>query len=269
MERLRIEPNLTVPLIAQIWGSDPDKYRQSAKEIAEMGFAGIDINMGCPEKGAVKRGEGGGMIGLYEKAAAAIAATKEGAGSAGQQIPVSVKTRIGKGQIITEEWAEFLLKQDIAALTIHGRTVREMSKVPAHWDEIKKVVELRDRMGLSTPIIGNGDVADRAHGLELAKQSGVDGIMIGRGVFHDLFAFSDSPTTHSPAEMIQILLRHVDLYESMNSKKSFQTLKRFFKIYISNWPGAAELRAKLMETNTPEEVREVIAAHTTTTALSS
>jgi tRNA-dihydrouridine synthase len=211
--------------------------------------------MGCPEKGVVKRKEGGGLIGQYDKAAAIIAATKEGAGD----VPVSVKTRIGINQIMTEGWAEFLLKQGIAVLAIHGRTVKEMSKVPAHWDEIKKVVELRDRMGVDTLIVGNGDVEDHAHGLEMVQQTGVDGVMIGRGVFHNIFTFSDSPTDHSPTEMIKILLEHVDLYEQMDSQKSFQTLKRFFKIYISNWPGAAELRTKLMETSTPAEVRAILA----------
>jgi len=254
MERLRIEPHLDRPLVAQIWGSAPDKYYATAQDIATMGFAGIDINLGCPEKGIVARGCCGGLIGHNDRVADIIAATKAGA----PNLPVSVKTRLGLREIITEDWAGFLLTQDLAALTIHGRTVKEMSKVPAHWDEIAKVVHLRDQLAPGTPIIGNGDVQNYAHGLELVAQSGVDGIMIGRGIFHDLFTFDQHPREHSPEEMRQILLSHVALYEQWGSTKPFQILKKFFKIYISGWPGAAELRARLMETKSPDEVREVL-----------
>lgn len=179
MERLRIEPSLARPLVVQIWGNDPEKYYQTALDVAGMGFSGIDINMGCPEKGIVARGCCGGMIGNYAKAAEVIAATKAGA----PNLPVSVKTRLGLSSIITEDWAGFLLTQNLAALTIHARTVREMSKVPARWEEIAKVTALRDQIAPDTVIIGNGDVRDRAHGEQLAAETGVDGIMIGRGIF--------------------------------------------------------------------------------------
>ena len=255
MQRLVIEPNLSRPLVAQIWGANPDNYYTSAKEIAAMGFAGIDINFGCPERSIVARGCCGGMIGRYDEAAAIIAATKRGAGD----VPVSVKTRIGLSEVITEEWASFLLEQDIAALIIHGRTVREMSRVPAQWDEIAKVVALRNKLAPGTLIIGNGDVADRAEGLRRVAETGVDGIMIGRGIFHDIFAFSDSPSHASPAARLEILLDHVRLYEESGSSKPFQILKKFFKIYVSGWRGASDLRVQLMDTTTPEQVRSIIA----------
>jgi tRNA-dihydrouridine synthase len=256
MERLRIEPDLKRPLVAQIWGNDPEKYLKSAQDVAQMGFAGIDINLGCPEKGIVARICCGGLIGHNDRVADIIAATKAGA----PNLPVSVKTRLGINQIITEEWAGFLLTQDLAALTIHGRTVREMSKVPAHWDEIAKVVQLRDAAGADTIIIGNGDITDRADGLRLASETGVDGLMIGRGIFHNLFTFESKLTERTPEERLAILSRHVDLYEEWGSTKSYQTLKKFFKIYVSGWPGAAELRARLMDTHTPAETRAVLAA---------
>ena len=255
MERLRIEPNLSRPLVAQIWGSNPNHYRTSAREIAAMGFAGIDINFGCPERGIVARGCCGGMIGRYPEAKAIIEATKEGAGS----VPVSVKTRIGLNSIITEEWAGFLLRQDLAALTIHGRTVREMSRVPARWDEIAKVVTLRNELSPGTLIIGNGDIKDRAMGLEYAATSGVDGIMIGRGIFHDIFAFGDGHQEATPADRLEILLSHVTLYETTGSTKPFHIMKKFFKIYVNGWHGAADLRARLMDVTTPDEVRAIVA----------
>ena len=257
MERLRIEPNLTRPLVAQIWGSNPDNYYVSAKEIAAMGFAGIDINFGCPERGIVARGCCGGMIGRYDEAAAIIEATKRGAGD----IPVSVKTRTGLGEVITEQWASFLLEQNLAALTIHGRTVRQMSKVPAQWDEIAKVVALRNKLSPETLIIGNGDVANHAEGMQRVAETGVDGIMIGRGIFSDIFAFSSQPSLAgaTPQQRLAILLDHVEIYESSGSKKPFHILKKFFKVYVSGWWGAGELRAGLMEATTPDEVRNIIA----------
>ncbi|HSX01324.1 MAG TPA: tRNA-dihydrouridine synthase [Candidatus Saccharimonas sp.] len=256
LERLRVEPDLSRPLVAQIWGSDPDKYYQSAQDIVRLGgFSGIDINMGCPERGIVARGCCGGLIGRYDQAAAIIEATKAGAGD----LPVSVKTRIGLGTIITEEWAGFLLRQNLAALTIHARTVREMSKVPARWDEIAKVVALRDQLAPGTPIVGNGDAANRTHAHELAASSGANGVMIGRGIFHDLQAFAAESTDLDPAARLRILLEHVALYEQWGRTKPFQVLKKFFKIYVSGWPGAAELRAQLMDATTPAEVRHLIA----------
>jgi tRNA-dihydrouridine synthase len=203
----------------------------------------------------VARGCGGGLIGQNALAAEIIAATKEGAGD----LPVSVKTRVGLGKIITEEWCGWLLGQDLAALTVHGRTVREMSRVPSRWNEIAKVVLLRDQMAPNTIIIGNGDAANRAQGTGLAATTGADGIMIGRGVFHDLFCFAAEPREHTPAEMLGILLRHLDLYEQHGRVKPYQTLKKFFKIYVNSWPGAAELRANLMDTKGPDEARLIIA----------
>ena len=256
------EAALGVPLIAQIWGANPDHYYEMARELAARGgFAGIDINMGCPEKGIVRRGCCGGLIKPenWANAAAIVAATKAGAGT----LPVSVKTRIGvgRGDLVTEEWAGHLLAQGIAALTIHARTVREMSKVPARWEEIGKVVRLRDRIAPGTVIIGNGDVASRAQAEALAAEYGVDGVMIGRGVFHDLFVFDRELREHSQAEMLAILQQHMALYQATwGDRKSYEPLKKFFKLYVNGFPGAAELRTRLMETKTPAEARAVLAA---------
>lgn len=255
------EKALKVPLIAQIWGANPDHYYQTARELAATGlYAGIDINMGCPEKGIVRRGCCGGLIKEenWDNAAAIIQAAKKGAG----HLPVSVKTRIGVNRIVTESWISHILKQNIAALTVHGRTVKEMSKVPAHWDEIGKAVELRNRIAPRTIMIGNGDVESQEQGESLAQQYGLDGIMIGRGVFHNLFVFNKEQADHTPEEMLQILLSHVDLYgRTWGSEKSYQPLKKFFKIYVSGFPNAAELRAQLMKTKTPDEARAIVAAY--------
>jgi len=258
IEKLQRNPDSHYPLIAQIWGKDPELYRRAAADIVKLGgFAGIDINMGCPERGIVARGCCGGLIGRFDEAEAIIKATQQGAGD----LPVSVKSRLGIDRIITEEWYGFLLQQDLAAIIVHARTVREMSKVPAHWDEIAKIVKLRDKLASQTLIIGNGDVENRAEGLKLARESGVDGVMIGRGIFHDIFAFAADPIAHEPDEMMTILLDHLDRYEAAwGDGKSFQILKKFFKVYVNGWNGAAELRARLMETTTPAQVRAILAS---------
>ncbi len=252
------EKRIGIPLIAQIWGHDPNNYREMAKDLAASGdFVGIDINMGCPEKGIVKRGCCGGLIKEenWNNAAAIIRATKEGAGD----LPVSVKTRIGVNEIITEDWIGFLLKQNIAALTVHGRTIKEMSKVPAHWDEIKKAVELRDQIASATVIIGNGDVENIAHGRKLAEQSGVDGIMIGRGILRDIQALSTNLQEMSPKDKIQLFEKHLNLYEkTWGDTKSFAPMKKFAKLYVSGFPGAVEIRSMIMDSHSYEEAKQIL-----------
>lgn len=249
------ERTLGTPLIAQLWGANPEHYYQTAQKLAATGlYAGIDINMGCPERGIVKRGCCGGLIKEenWDNAAAIIQAAKKGAGS----LPVSVKTRIGVNRIVTEEWVGHLLKQDIAALTVHGRTVKEMSSVPAHWDEIAKAVKIRNKIAPRTIMIGNGDVESRKQGEELAKQHGLNGIMIGRGVFKNLHVFAPKTKIWSLHERLQILVEHVDLYEKTWSKtKSYDPLKKFFKVYLNGFAGAAEIRNQFMQTRTADEAR--------------
>lgn len=248
------------PLIAQIWGTNPDHFYQAAKKIAAMGYDGIDINMGCPERSVIKKGACAGLIENPLLAKEIIAATKKGAGSL-SGIPVSVKTRIGLKEIITEEWAGFLLKQDIMALTIHGRTAKEMSTVPTHWDEIGKVVKLRNNMGLQTLIIGNGDIRSREEGLEKVKRYGVDGIMIGRGIFEDPFLFNEGKqiTNLSVKERMDLYLSHIALFEKLwGKRKNFAILKKFCKVYIKGFEGASEFRTMLMESKNYNEMRDRI-----------
>lgn len=233
------------PLIAQIWGTNPDNFYKAGKLLMERGFVGIDINMGCPEKGIVARGACSGLIDNPSLAKEIIIATQEG--SCG--LPVSVKTRIGVKEIKTTEWASFLLGLDLDALTIHGRTSKEMSEVPAHWDEIGKVVKIRDQMGKQTAIIGNGDVVSREDGLAKVEEYGLDGIMIGRGIFKDPWIFNKERfgDSISQKEKLQMYLTHVRLYEeTWKETKYFPVLKKFAKCYIHAVDGASEMRDELM-----------------------
>ncbi len=250
--------NKEQPLIAQIWGKDPENYYKTAQELVDMGFAGIDINMGCPDRAVLKNGCCSALINNRELAAKIIRATQ--AGSAGRA-PVSVKTRLGFNSVDLT-WPEFLLRQNLNMLTIHGRTAKQLSEVPASWDLIGQVRELRDRLTPGTLIIGNGDVLNRDQGLALAEQYKVDGIMIGRGVFHDPFVFSG----HSPwadsnkTQRVELFAKHVKLFAKTwkNNERNVATLNKFCKIYINNFDGAKELREQLMQAKNPGELLSLL-----------
>lgn len=244
------------PMVAQIWGTNPEYFEFMARGLAEQGFAGIDINMGCPAKDVVKTGAGSGLIRDPERAAELIAAAKKSG------LPISVKTRLG--DLKQEEWTAWLthiLKQDIVNLTIHLRTRKEMSKVPAHYELIHDIKKLRDEIAPQTLLTINGDIRDREHGLELVKEYGVDGVMIGRGVFADPYAFAIEKCEHSREELLGLLTMQLDLFDKYSKElepRKFDPLKRFFKIYVRNFEGAAELRDQMMHTKTTDEVRALI-----------
>lgn len=242
------------PMIAQIWGGEVDDMARLAAHCRDLGYAGIDINMGCPVKSAVKSG-GSALIRKPELAASAIAAAK----TAG--LPVSVKTRLGYTKIDEwRDWLTHLFRQDIVNLTIHLRTKKEMSKVPAHYELIAEIKKLRDEIAPHTLLTINGDVRDRTHGCELVEQFGFDGVMIGRGIFHNPFAFENEPREHSRDELLSLLRYQLDLYDQYQPElmRPFDTLKRFFKIYVRDFEGAAELRDQLMHTKSTDEVRAIL-----------
>jgi tRNA-dihydrouridine synthase len=243
-------------MVAQIWGKNPEEFAQMAQGLKEMGYKGIDINMGCPDKSVVKNGAGSGLIRTPETAAELIKAAKESG------LPVSVKTRLGYSS--TEEWRGWLthlLEQDVVNLTIHLRTRKEMSKVDAHFELIPEIKKLRDEIAPHTLLTINGDIRDRQHGEELVKEYGVDGIMIGRGIFHNPFAFETEKREHSREELLALLSLQLDLFDKYSEElepRRFEPLKRFFKIYIRDFPGASELREQLMHTKSTDEVRALI-----------
>lgn len=248
------------PMVGHIWGNKPEEFAEMARGLKEQGFNGIDINTGCPDKSVVRQGSGSGLIGNPELMSQLIAAVKL------VGLPVSVKARLGAHRIDEwRDWLGFLLQQDLANLTIHLRTRKEMSKVDAHFELIHEIKQLRDEIAPQTLLTINGDIRDRTHGLELVEKYGVDGIMIARGVFHNPFAFEHVPREHSRDELIGLLNLQLDLhdkYEIELGPRRFDPLKRFFKIYIRDFPGASELREKLMHTKTTAEVRELLSKPT-------
>jgi len=234
------------PIVAQVWGLRPENYEKTTAELVEMGFDGIDINMGCPIKNVVNNGACSALINNRELAGEIIAATKHGAAG---RVPVSVKTRLGFNTV-DMSWVEFLLGQDIDMLTIHFRTRKEMSKVPAQWEYARQIVELRDRLAPKVLLVGNGDVRDRAHGEELAAQSGLDGIMIGRGVFADPYCFAKESPWDSMGrdERLSLFKKHVELFVAtwQHGERNHYMLNRFCKIYVNGFDGAKELRERMM-----------------------
>jgi len=247
------------PLIAQVWGTDPEKYFLACKELKSRGFDGVDINMGCPVDKIVKNGACSALIENPTLAREIFLAAREGADS----MPVSIKTRLGFRDLRTIEWCGFLLELEPAALTVHGRIAKHLSKKPANWEEIAKVVKLRDQLGSKTPIIGNGDVKSIHEARDKVALTGVDGVMIGRGIFDNLFLFDEKSLQlkdRSPVEKLNLLLRHIELYEATwQDRKPFRILKKYFKIYVQSFYGASELRVKLVESESSNEVRAHIA----------
>ena len=252
LERLQISPS-DPPIIAQIWGNNPEHYGIIARDLERLGFAGIDLNFGCPDKHVNKAGGGAAMIRTPELAVQCFREVR-----AATELPVSMKTRLGWSDVAEyRDWLTMLLREHPTALTVHLRTRKEMSKVPAHYELIPDIVALRDQISPKTKLIINGDIRDRAHALELhEKYPAVDGFMIGRGVFANPYCFTD----HIPIreELMELLKLHLDLYEKYDFH-SYEPLKHFFKIYINNFPGASDIRAKLMETHSVPEAREILA----------
>lgn len=244
----------SIPIIAQIWGKTPDNFYKTATELVEMGFAGVDINMGCPDKTIVKNGCCAALINNRELAAEIIKATKEGIN---KKVPLSIKTRTGFNEVDTT-WPEFLLKQGIDSLTIHGRTKKQLSDAPVDWNYINRTRQLRDELNLKTKIIGNGDVLNRQSGLEIADKYKLDGIMIGRGAFTDPFAFSsESPWPSFDTKQRKALYkRHIELFADTwkNNERNIQSLKKFCKLYINNFDGAKELREQLMRAKSASQL---------------
>jgi tRNA-dihydrouridine synthase len=244
------------PIVAQIWGNKPDEFAIMSQGLAEMGYAGIDINMGCPDKAVIKIGSGSALIRTPNLASELIKSAQTGG------LPVSVKTRLGDTSILEwHDWIKFLLEQDIANLTIHLRTRKEMSKVSAHFEIIPEILKLRDEIAPKTLITINGDIRDRQHGEELTEQYVIDGIMIGRGIFQNPFAFETEKHNHTRDELIELLNLHLDLHDKYSSEsepRKFDPLKTFFKIYIRDFPSASDLRDKLMHAKTTTEAREIL-----------
>ena len=254
------------PIVAQIFGSTPEKYYKVAGMIADLGFDGIDINMGCPDRNVEKQGGGASMMKNPGLAKEVIAAAKEG----GRGLPVSVKTRIGYNHVELETWLPTLLETKLAAVTIHARTRKEMSDVPARWEWVKRAVEIAK--GTGTLVIGNGDVKDLDDARTKAAQTGADGIMLGRAIFGNPLLFVENPrgtlgTRNMPTtvqgvpleERLGIMLEHTRLFmELLGDVKNFAVMKKHYKAYVNGFDGAKELRIELMAAENVDQIEALV-----------
>ncbi len=249
------------PIVAQVFGSNPENMRKVGELVKSLGFDGMDINMGCPDKSIEKQGAGAAHMKDPKRAREIIRAAKEGVGD----LPVSVKTRLGFNKNEYETWIPEILAEGVAALTIHGRTRKEMSKVPARWDDIARVVEIvrehNERTGESVVILGNGDVKDLADAREKVEQSGVDGVMLGRAIFGNPWLFDSARTGQEIPleEKLRVMVEHTKLFEELlGDVKNFAIMKKHYKAYVNGFDGAKELRVELMETKSADEVAETV-----------
>lgn len=242
------------PIVAQLFSAIPERMEEAARIIVELGFDGIDINMGCPDKAVEKSGSGAALIRNPALARELIRAAKRGGESAGRAIPVSVKTRIGYNTDEIDTWVPTLLSEGIAHLTLHLRTRKEMSDVPAHWEVMSRIVTLRNRLSPETLITGNGDVRDIADAQKKANETGCDGVMLGRAIYGNPWLYAGRVTPPSPEERIAALAEHIRLFDELLGEVShFATMKKHFKAYLSGWDHAKELRIKMMETSSAAE----------------
>jgi len=245
------------PIVAQIFGANPQNFYKAAQIIADLGFDGIDINLGCPDRAIVKQGAGAALIKNPALAKEIILATKKGAG----KLPVSVKTRIGFDRNILDSWLPVLIEAGPSAITIHARTKKQMSLVPADWETVRQAVKIvRSYPKAKQPLIlGNGDVVSREDGLRKIAETGADGVMIGRGIFGNPWVFKSGAHAISQKEKFKALLEHTKLFEKLYyGKKDFDVMKKHFKAYVTGFDGARELRMKLMECDNFKGVRKSI-----------
>ncbi len=243
------------PIVAQLFGVEPKNFAKAAQLCRELGFDGVDINMGCPEKNIVKQGAGAALIKDPARAKDIIAATIEGA----SDLPVSVKTRIGFDKEEIDRWLPHLLENTIANLTVHLRTRKEMSEVPAHWDLMSRIVQMRNDINRQILLMGNGDVCTIKDGKEKATKTGCDGIMIGRAVFGNPWFFCDYVQKISVQERLHVMVEHTRLFAQLfTGVKNFAIMKKHYKAYANGFVDARILRAQLMKAHDAQEVEEIV-----------
>ena len=260
------------PIVAQFFSSHPENMHEAARIAREMGFDGIDINMGCPDKSIEKQGAGAAMMKNASAARAVIRAAKEGSMKDGVALPVSVKTRIGYNKDQLAEWLPELLAENPVAITLHCRTRKEMSKVPARWQHVAEAVRIRDEIqkgqAIKTLIIGNGDVTDLANARQRVAETGCDGVMLGRAIFGNPWLFNAQNRAAKSAadlfvpsvqERLSVMIEHTKLFERLlGDIKNFAIMKKHYKAYVNHFEGAVALRAELMECSNSEEVEQVV-----------
>lgn len=274
------------PTVAQIYGTELDGYYQSAIVVAEMGFDGVDINMGCPARNVSHRGAGAGLIqtpelaqqiirttqdamrnwangqtmeeaGVHRKTIAYVGEfkSKYGIESVRRLLPVSVKTRIGFSHPVTEEWIKTLLETEPVNISLHGRTLKQMYTGHANWEEIGKAAEVVK--ATKTTLLGNGDVQSLEDAKAKVTQYGVDGVLIGRATFGNPWIFQG--TEVDAKTRLSTALEHTELFADMLPEANFLSMRKHLAWYCRGFANAVEVRSKLMQVSRPEDLRRILA----------
>jgi nifR3 family TIM-barrel protein len=287
------------PVIAQLFGNDPALFYGAAKVVCELGFDGVDINMGCPARTVASRGAGAALIRTPELARDIIAETKRGVadwvehGTAGlppkvlkaiaetkkvlagldvifselrEEIPVSVKTRVGFDHEVISEWVPNLLRAEPANISIHGRTLKQMYSGSANWEAIAAAAKLvhayNAEHGTKITVLGNGDVNAKKDYEEKFKASGVDGVLVGRSGFGNPWIFEQlrgNIAEITLAQKIEVAMEHSRMHEQVKTVAAFVEMRKHLGWYIKSFPGAARVRSELMQTHSAGQVEAIFA----------
>lgn len=243
------------PIVAQIFSNKPEMIAYATKLVAKLGFDGVDINMGCPDRSIEKQGAGAAMIKNPHLAVEIIHAAQSAS-----RLPVSVKTRVGYNKEILDEWLPALLSANPSAITLHLRTRKEMSLVPAGWELMKKAVKIRNEINPNVLLIGNGDVADLEDAKIKISESGCDGAMLGRAIFGNPWVFAGRKSEDTPlAEKLAALVELAHGFEKITPPKNFAILKKHIKAFVTGFAGAADLRARLMSAESASDLEHILA----------
>ncbi len=245
------------PIVAQLFTSQPEMMHYAVKLVAKLGFDGVDINMGCPDRAIERQGCGSAMIKTPERAVEVIRAAQEAS-----ELPVSVKTRVGYNKESLDEWLPILLEANPAVVTLHLRTRKQMSLVPADWELMKKAVKIRNRVNPSVLLIGNGDIADLEDAKRKIEESGCDGAMIGRGMFGNPWVFAGRKSEEiSLEEKLSALVELAYGFEKISPAKNFAILKKHIKAFVTGFDGASELRTHLMDVDSATEMERIVSSY--------
>jgi nifR3 family TIM-barrel protein len=244
------------PIIAQLFGSKPENFYKATKTVIDMGFDGVDINMGCPQKKVVKRSEGAGLIKNPELAKEIVMAVKKAISESNRKITLSIKTRTGYEVPITREWISTLASTKPDLITLHGRTLKQMYSGVADWEEIKIANGICKKNGVK--FFGNGDIESIDEANEKIKKYDLDGVLIGRAVFGNPWLFCAEQKLITKNQKLKMCLIHTKIQMKIFPNKSFIAMRKHFAAYINSFDFARDLRIKVLQANTYEEVERII-----------
>jgi tRNA-dihydrouridine synthase len=297
------------PMVAQLYGKDPELFYQAAHAACELGFDGLDINMGCPSKSVASSGSGAGLIRTPDLAHAIIQAARRGiedwaggqtleeagfkparvaairrlnerrgsqASAVRRRLPVSVKTRLGYDSVTVESWIEHLLQDRPAVISLHGRTLQQMYRGAADWSAIARAAALV--RGTGTLLFGNGDVRNLDEIVSRVRETGVDGVLVGRAVLGAPWFFRSKERARTLAcsmtrpggescagddipldERFAVLLDHARQFESLCGPGQFHRMRKHLGWYCKGFPHAAALRARMFRVSSVPELETVLA----------